>query len=552
MSILDTFISVFTADTDGLKDGQDKATKSTNELVESMRKAEKQSEALHNKMIGLAKGAAGFLAAAFSVSKLAGISSEQANVINNMRQTSEAIGIAVGDMDAFNKAMGDSSATAEAAEASLMGVFRAAGAAASDATGMQAKAFEELGVSIYDGSGQIKNSIELMQDLAGSVEGLDKATAINIFKKLGVTDRRVVEQLLQGRRALDDQMRAHKAAGVITKEQAELAARYSDAQTKLSNSMNRGAREVMQFFLPAMTFVIGKLSDLVDWAVENKHFVIGFFTAIATVVSLYYIPIMYKAAAATIAATWPFIFAAAAITAIGVAIGLLVDDIANWLAGNDSLIGDLIEKYPIIGDIIQGIIAAVKSLWDWILKLGDMAAGAVDWIIGKTTDLAQAWVRMVDSMVGKISSGFSYMKEIVTSVIGWIMDKINAVTGSISKVAGFFGLGGSKVELDAEQNITSSVSSTADPLRDFSQQEIQLAQAYLDSASASPLNSVSSQVLSNHATTTNARTDNTVNIGELKVETQATDAKGVAAGARSELKEQLKNLNYESASGVAR
>ncbi|SUW68944.1 phage tail tape-measure protein [Bordetella avium] len=74
------------------------------------------------------------------------------------------------------------------------------------------------------------------------------------------------------------------------------------------------------------------------------------------------------------------------------------------------------------------------------------------------------------------------------------------------------------------------------------------AQAQLNQAAASPVNSVTSNAISNTAA---SRTETNVQVGQVTVQTQATDAR-VSKDIGGELKDQLKNVQADSASGVAR
>ena len=93
---------------------------------------------------------------------------------------------------------------------------------------------------------------------------------------------------------------AHKELGGVTKETAEKAGRFDTAMNKLSNGMERGAISLTDALLPAITWVVNKLGDLVGWMVKNKTAVTGFFIAIAAVVATIFLPPMVAAAIATL------------------------------------------------------------------------------------------------------------------------------------------------------------------------------------------------------------------------------------------------------------
>ncbi len=145
---------------------------------------------------------------------------------------------------------------------------------------------------------------------------------------------------------------------------------------------------------------------IVDWAGEHKDFVVGFFGAIAAVVAAIYLPAMIAAAAATLAATWPILAIGVAIVAAAAAFALIYDDIMNFIAGNDSMIGQIFEKYPMIKEIVFGLIDAFKQMGS--------AVGAVFEFIG------EMWKLQFD----------------------FIMQGVEMIKSGLSSVGSFFGIGG--------------------------------------------------------------------------------------------------------------
>ncbi|EOH3238147.1 hypothetical protein ACL1JW_004127, partial [Morganella morganii] len=73
--------------------------------------------------------------------------------------------------------------------------------------------------------------------------------------------------------------------------------------------------------------------------------------------------------------------------------------------------------------------------------------------------------------------------------------------------------------------------------------------AHLYGVSNDPMNPVTSQAISNQSTTSN---ETNISIGELKVETQATDAQGMAAGAKDALGSQLQDFGHQTNTGLGK
>ena len=71
----------------------------------------------------------------------------------------------------------------------------------------------------------------------------------------------------------------------------------------------------------------------------------------------------------------------------------------------------------------------------------------------------------------------------------------------------------------------------------------------MGAASANPMNAVSSNAISNSS---NSSSETNVQVGQVTVQTQATDSQGISQAIGGDLSAQLKNLEAETATGVDR
>lgn len=485
---------------------QEGATKADLERAKAAIEASEAVEAQSKSVAGLAAKLAGALVAGLSVgATISGVLS-RATEIGELQRTSEALNIAIGDLDAFGKAAERAGGDAQGARDSLTDMAEALGEAMSDKESGRAKAFKALGIAITDTNGKAKDGLTGILDLASAVEGLDRSAAVFKIKELGITDNRTVELILKGRKELERMLAVQKAQGVVTKEAAERAKVFNEALFALRGSTSNTANGFFDALIPALTKVIEWLTKVVDWAGEHRDVIVGFFIAIAAIVTAVYLPAMVAAAAATLAATWPLLAIIAVITAVAAAFALVYEDVMNFIDGNDSLIGQIFEKYPMVKDAVMAIVDVFKLL------------GSI---------VAQVWESLI--------IGFK-------QVIDFVMTGVKQIASGISSVAGYFGLGDD--ESPASKGAQPS-GSGQDPLDVPS---IAMANGAIAAASSSPLNGVSSSAISSGAQTKNS----TVEIGQVTVNSQATDAQGVAKDMNSELSSQLKNLEHESATGVAR
>lgn len=133
-------------------------------------------------------------------------------------------------------------------------------------------------------------------------------------------------------------------------------------------------------------------------------------------------------AAATIAATWPFMLIAAAIIALIV----VIEDLYVWITGGQSLIGEWLEgllgedKVKKIKDALIWIKEGIVSLFN---KVTAIVGPAIDWIIETVQPLWQA--------ISEGSGVFGNILGLLGDVFGYIWSAIKVLWSIISPVLGF-------------------------------------------------------------------------------------------------------------------
>lgn len=459
----------------------------TSGAEEGLERTERKTDSLGKSFAGLAARAAGALTAVLSVGQAISGAISRAADVEALNRTSEALGIGITELDAFGLAAERMGGDAQGARDSLTDMAESIGEALQDIESGRAKTFAALGISLRDVNGQSKDAIAGILDLADAVQDMSKEEAIFRIKELGITDNRTVEMVLKGRKELERMLATQKESNAITKEQAERALTFNASLSTLRQGISAGANSLFDWMIPALQKGVEWLTIIVDWVSEHKDFVVGFFGAIAAVVAAVYLPAMIAAAAATLAATWPIIAIGAAVVAAAAAFALLYDDIMNFIDGNDSFIGQIFEKYPMVQAIVMGIIDAFKLMGSTLLGIFNM--------------ILDGW----------------------NMLFGGIMAGVSQIVSGVRSVGRFFGFGGG--------------SSTA------------AAGAQLASAGSSPLNGTTSAAISNSSS---GASETNVPIGQITINTQATDAQGISREIGSSLDDQLRNLDAQTATAVTR
>lgn len=365
MAIAEWFGIIFDAETDQANKKIDDLSKATEDYTDKTNSADFISNKFSGSLLGLAARAAGVLGALFSVGAIMGGISNSIAYADSIGETAEALGVATDELSAWSDAAGLAGGSAQGLQNSIRTLSREAVNLATTGNSRVKPFFDELGVSLLDSTGKARNILEVLPEIAEQFEGLGRQEAIGLGQRLGL-DQGTIMLLQQGRRGVEELVARQRELGTVSQEDAEVAAAFNDALDDTAHAFRTIYTGIATTILPAFTWFLEKLQAITRWAREHRVLVTSFFTAVATAITVFYLPAMIKAAAATLAATWPFILIAAVIAAAAAAIALIAEDIYVFLKGGNSLIGQVSQKWPIIGKTIEGI-------RDWFIWLFDAA-----------------------------------------------------------------------------------------------------------------------------------------------------------------------------------
>lgn len=521
--------------------------------------ADRGAEAL----VGMAKGALGAFAAVLAVGDFIGRAFDSIDHSEQIGRISNTLNVAVEDLDAFGKAAEIAGGDAQGAFDSLTDIAEKAGEAMGDVESQAAKSFKQLGVSLKSANGESRNSLDLMLQLADATAKLDRQSAIFQIKQLGVTDNRTIDLILKGRKEIEQLIKTQKELGVTTKEDVEIAQRYKLALASLNTSYDSVATRVASAFLPALTQVVDWLRQGINWGRENAGVIKGAFIGIAAIVAAVYLPAMLSAAAATLAATWPILAIGAAVGAAATAFGLLYDDITTFLDGGDSFIGQVSEKWPIVGEIVKQWAAYLGLLKDVAMAvfgaLGDLITQptkawdnftaavntAYENFMGKSTLIKEAVASIGDAFTmlkGFVTAAWEAMIASITRGFDFIMSGVNKVRGLAAKV----GIG---TDPAAQNN-------PVVPGEGLINGDVPIApglaagQRQLAAIASTPIASQTSNSVVMGARSQSRETS--VQTGDIIVQTQATDAQGIAGAVGDTMTAQLQQAANNFDDGVDR
>ncbi|EDW9823564.1 hypothetical protein OQO23_004138 [Salmonella enterica] len=564
MSVLDTFLILFESDASDVKKGTDEANKSAETLDKTLDKIGITTDGITSSFSGLATVALGSMAAFMSLGGIISGTIDKAEEIDALARSAQSLNMPVEDLDAWGKAAERAGGDADGMRDSLTDLAEKMGEASSDAKSGAAKSFQELGIALKNSDGSTKNAAQGMLDLADSVSTLSREQAIFRIKELGVTDNRTVDLILKGRGAIEDMIKTQKAFGVVTKQDAETAQKFKMELDSTKSMFNSLATQAGVSIMPLLTDFLKIVEKTVQFLNQHKDSIKTFFIVGGTAIAAYYTPAMLAAAKATLLATWPIIAIAAAVAAFA----LILDDFNNYLNGNASVIGELSQEYPVLAEALKGVGAAFKIIWDLctiVAKfLWDCFTNPDQAIDNMTKSLSELWNWFVkffgiDKLTQKFVAGFESMKQSVIgiwdSVVSYITNAWNKVTGILpDSVKSMLGIGTDDAtdapareqkkntrrhdgvstnaspddDSGGKQSVVSMGLANSDEIKQLQRK----AQNEIAAASSSPIASQTSNSVVNQTQNQPQQVtkNNQFTVESIQVNTQATDAEGIAAG----------------------
>lgn len=555
--ILDAFFILFESDTSKLDAGLSESERKSQTFLDKLKDVDKQASKTGTNFRDMVGKLAAFAGVGLTLGALVAGVRDVAREYVDLEKLALQFRATVDEVDEFIDAAGLLSISEDKATESLHGLERAVQDTAMG-MGRAQKVFEELGIKVEDGTGKLKSTTAVMTELAGKFEGMDRGKQIRIMERLGL-DPALLKLFNSDLAALQRRMtEVDRASGFNLQTAVKRAQEFTKASKAMGlelNTLRMYLGKITEAFqvasLPWFTAAINTATEYVGkfvaFLMRHGHFVRGFMIAAGAAITYFLLPAAIKGALAVWAMIAPFALIAAAGLAIATVFALLYDDIANYLEGNDSLLGQMLEKFPGLAAALKFLGDTARAVWDLLLGLFHLDAS------GFPSPPTELWERFLTAMkagTDALFAAFPALREVfdtfaygfeeagkrvlsvwdaivaaVRLAVGVLTAGVEAVTGIVGKVKGALGLGSSPVSADVARG-----------------------QAALGAASSSPLASVTSSSISNSAMRGG---DRSVKVEKVEVHTQATDADGISRSIGQSLGTQLRSAANHFDDGVA-
>lgn len=264
--------------------------------------------------------------------------------------------------------------------------------------GAGVEAFGILGVSATDANGQIKQTDELLLDVADAVSKLDsQSQKLELLSKLGI-DSSLLLTIEQGSEAIRKQREEVKALGFVLDQNATKgAADFNDAMLRVKTVVGGVSSAIGTKLMKQITPMI---NAFLEWFKANKEIIKqnlnSFFEKLTRVIhALFNIGVRvvrvinsivdafggWKIALGAVAVAMTALNARvlllpALILAAGAAMFLLIEDLVAFANGADSQLGALAKKsdgFRIALESIVEVLAMVSKGWGLIFSDGEKA-----------------------------------------------------------------------------------------------------------------------------------------------------------------------------------
>lgn len=512
----------------------------------ALRDSDAAWQSAFDNVAALAEKSLNFAGISTTITGLISDATARAAEIESIDKLGREINITTQDVDAFSGSVAALGGTRSAAQADLSAM---------------AKAFGFAG-----------DSMEKVLQTADKVQGMSFSEAKKTLGGLGVEDNGTVEMLMKGREELSRMMETQKDYGGITRESIEQSISFNNAMLSLEQSAGLLKNSLMGMLIPALAQGLDWLEKIVVFAKENKNFVTGFFIAVAAVVTGKYVHAMKLAQISTWTAMLPVMAVVAGILLLAAVFALVYDDIMNFIDGNDSMIGRILDSYPGLKAVILTVWEAFVVLFDFIISVigvvADIVVAAyntmntalnefIDWLTASIQGV-MAWGAEFEAVFDTVSDAvvgiFTWLWEQIEEILGWISKGMDLVKEGWSTVKGWVGMGDSA---EIEQNVNRTVTTkgkleySIPETPSLSEEEtLKLAgqiTGHVTTLAANPMASLTSGTISNQSAVSN---ENIISVGEISIVAKDGDPQTIAADIVEVLRQHIENMGHEYNSGM--
>lgn len=273
---------------------------------------------------------------------------------------------------------------------------------------------EKTQTSFKTATGATVSMEEGLMRLADAAQKMDRQQATSWLQQIGF-DEKTTPLILKGRKAIEEYIKVGKEQALYSKRDAENARKMREAWQGMVRVYQAVSGGIVRALAPAFDVLARKLSGVARWVRENETSLIILLTALSTVLAVRLTPALWGMARAAAAAALPLLPYIAAIVALGVAL----DELWAFASGGTSVLENLLRAFGMTDQSVEKLRETLRSAVGFALDLWDALTGD-----GKDSQAALDRVKkQVEAVANAISN---FVRSIGTWIDGllpqWVKD----------------------------------------------------------------------------------------------------------------------------------
>jgi flagellum-specific peptidoglycan hydrolase FlgJ len=321
----------------------DDAVKKSEKLEKGLGNTEKQSVKTNKSFDGLVgglrkavKGVAGLTAVIAAGTGLLKLADEARKANDELNFLSKNLGMSSGEVKAWQGAAAAMGGSAQG----MAGDMKALNSSMNDfvMTGESSMLpmFNTLGVSMVNAQGKVRDTNEVLLDVADSFSKMDREQAALMGQKMGF-DEGTINTLLQGRDAMQEMVNYHKQMYTSNKQELEASRKLSENQAKMSAHWDSMKLMMGNAIIPLLVKLSGIALRFFEFLQRHQKTVKAVFEGMAIFLGMLVVPLLGKALVAALLFMAPFLPFIAVVGLLGAAFIALYQDYKVWAEGGESL-----------------------------------------------------------------------------------------------------------------------------------------------------------------------------------------------------------------------
>ena len=287
---------------------------------------------------------------------------------------------------------------------------------------------EKTKTSFKDAKGATVSMEEGLLRLADAAQKMDRQTATSWLQQIGF-DEKSTPLILKGRKAIEEYIRTGKEQAIYSKRDAENARRMRQAWQGVVTAYKAVSGAVLRALGPAFDVLADKLTSLAAWVRENETSLVIVLGAVASVITVALTPALWGLATAAMAAMAPF----APFIAAALALGVALDDLWAFASGGNSVLENLLRRFGMADASIERLRGSVRAAIGFFRDLWTA-------ITGDGADSAAAFARIEEQIASVARAVSNFVRSIGTWIDGllpqWVKDLLAGDSKAPAKSSG--------------------------------------------------------------------------------------------------------------------